>query len=85
MVSGEENEMSGHISEVMAVDKENLAQKKSLRLVSLFSGCGGIDLGFEGDFDVLKMSINLQINSGWSTKDVDNDWVHLEIIGGACQ
>lgn len=28
------------------------------RLLSLFSGCGGMDLGFEGDFDVLSDLIN---------------------------
>ena len=27
--------------------------KKSIKVVSLFSGCGGMDLGFEGGFPVL--------------------------------
>ena len=28
-------------------------EKESLRVVSLFSGCGGLDLGFEGGFSYL--------------------------------
>ncbi len=48
-----------------------------IRLLSLFSGCGGMDIGFEGDFSCLKKSINASKNPNWITK-VDNDnWVHL--------
>jgi len=36
-----------------------------LRVLSLFSGCGGMDLGFEGGFSVLKKSINKAINKHW--------------------
>jgi DNA (cytosine-5)-methyltransferase 1 len=32
-------------------------RKKPLRLLSLFSGCGGMDLGFEGDFWVHRDSV----------------------------
>lgn len=32
---------------------ENLNLKKKLTVLSLFSGCGGMDLGFKGGFDVL--------------------------------
>jgi len=38
---------------------------KILNVLSLFSGCGGLDLGFEGDFEVLKESVNEIINSDW--------------------
>ncbi len=31
---------------------------EELRVLSLFSGCGGMDLGFEGGFSVLQESIN---------------------------
>lgn len=48
-----------------------------LRVLSLFSGCGGIDLGFEGDFNVLTASVNTQINSTWSISKVDDRWSHL--------
>ena len=29
-------------------------KNKKYKVVSLFSGCGGMDLGFEGDFEYLK-------------------------------
>ncbi len=38
-------------------------QKK--RVLSLFSGCGGMDLGFEGGFDVFKQSINESMHQHW--------------------
>ncbi len=47
------------------------------RVLSLFSGCGGMDLGFEGDFNVLKRSVGemfLLTNKISNTKD---KWVHL--------
>jgi len=33
-------------------------RKETLSVLSLFSGCGGMDLGFEGGFAVLEESIN---------------------------
>lgn len=51
-------------------------QKK--KLVSLFSGCGGMDLGFEGDFLVEKNSINFSLHSDWVSKPVDEKWVRLK-------
>lgn len=47
-------------------------------IISLFSGCGGLDLGFEGDFSVLSASINLNINSHWNVKKIDDNWVKLD-------
>lgn len=35
------------------------------RLLSLFSGCGGMDLGFAGDFICLKKSINQTLCNEW--------------------
>ena len=32
-------------------------ENKVLNVLSLFSGCGGMDLGFEGGFDVLAKSV----------------------------
>ena len=49
--------------ERLLAGKKSPMKKKNLKLVSLFSGCGGIDLGFEGDFNVLRKSINPKINS----------------------
>ena len=33
-------------------------ERKTLNVLSLFSGCGGMDLGFEGGFPVLRASVN---------------------------
>ncbi len=48
-----------------------------LNVLSLFSGCGGMDLGFEGGFCVLKESINSNINSHWNTRKENDYWVYL--------
>lgn len=40
-------------------------------LVSLFSGCGGMDIGFEGGFKVPKETINTKINEDWIDKEDD--------------
>lgn len=47
-----------------------------MRLLSLFSGCGGMDIGFEGDFKCLKKSVNSAIHSDWITKK-EGEWVTL--------
>ncbi|WP_291726095.1 DNA cytosine methyltransferase [Bernardetia sp.] len=46
-------------------------------LVSLFSGCGGMDIGFEGGFKVLKEIINTKINKDWIEKE-DDLYYHLK-------
>lgn len=48
-----------------------------LRVLSLFSGCGGIDLGFEGDFNVLTASVNPALNPSWSIEKINARWSHL--------
>lgn len=35
------------------------------RLLSLFSGCGGMDIGFEGAFQCNKRSINSELHPNW--------------------
>lgn len=35
------------------------------RVLSLFSGCGGMDLGFEGGFKVYKESVNTDLHPDW--------------------
>lgn len=47
-----------------------------MKLLSLFSGCGGMDIGFEGDFICLKKSINTTIHPDW-VKESYGDWVHV--------
>lgn len=47
------------------------------KVVSLFSGCGGMDIGFEGHFKCLKKSINTNIHPDWIKEDY-GEWVLLE-------
>jgi DNA (cytosine-5)-methyltransferase 1 len=58
----------------MAVSQE----QKALRVLSLFSGCGGMDLGFEGGFEVLKKSINEDIHPDWLACQQETcKWIRL--------
>ena len=41
-----------------------------MKLLSLFSGCGGMDIGFEGDFWCLKKSINYKLHSDWIQEEL---------------
>lgn len=50
---------------------------KTLRVLSLFSGCGGMDLGIEGGFTVLKKSVNKKVHPEWKVTKIDTDWVKL--------
>lgn len=50
---------------------------KDLRVISLFSGCGGMDLGFEGGFTTLKRSVNPKIHPDWKTIPINQTWVKL--------
>lgn len=63
--------------ERMSTKQPKIAAKKRLKLLSLFSGCGGIDLGFEGDFNVLRKSINTAYSGGWNIQGIDKDWVKV--------
>ena len=60
----------------------NYASKKKddsdLSMVSLFSGCGGMDIGFEGGFICNKKSIPQ--DSGWIEKNINENWVLLKKI-----
>ena len=49
-------------------------------VLSLFSGCGGMDIGFEGDFYCLKKSINTKLHPEWIEKDY-GDWVKVVKTG----
>lgn len=48
-----------------------------MNLLSLFSGCGGMDIGFEGDFICLKKSINTQLHPDWIDSENGN-WVKVK-------
>lgn len=45
-----------------------------MRLLSLFSGCGGMDIGFEGGFTCHKKTINMQLHPDW-VKSIDGEWI----------
>ena len=40
-----------------------------MNVLSLFSGCGGMDIGFEGGFFCLKRSINQKLHKEWIIED----------------
>lgn len=48
-----------------------------LNVLSLFSGCGGMDLGFEGGFNILKESMNDSVHPEWKVKKSEKGWVKL--------
>ncbi len=56
---------------------KNTDPSKPLRLLSLFSGCGGMDIGFEGEFIVHKDSINSESNSDFIKSFVNENYVLL--------
>ncbi|MGM9636979.1 MAG: DNA cytosine methyltransferase, partial [Eubacteriales bacterium] len=51
-----------------------------MNLLSLFSGCGGMDIGFEGGFRCLHRSINTKLHSNWIDK-YDGSWVTVAPTG----
>jgi len=57
--------------------KSGVKVKKDLNVLSLFSGCGGMDLGFEGGFKVLKRAVNNRIHPDWKCKSINKEWVCL--------
>lgn len=59
-------------------EKKKQKGKSTLNMLSLFSGCGGMDLGFEGDFSVLKSSVNEVLNPDFINKEVENNFVQLK-------
>lgn len=46
------------------------------KLLSLFSGCGGMDIGFEGGFYCLKKSVNEELHPDWIDK-THGSWIKL--------
>ena len=52
---------------------------KNKRLLSLFSGCGGMDLGFEGGFEVPKKCINPDVHpKNWYEDSQKKGWCYLK-------
>lgn len=58
--------------------EEMKRDKEIISVLSLFSGCGGLDLGFEGDFSVLQSCLNENIHPEWFCNTDDKSrWVKL--------
>ncbi len=53
------------------------ALPNQLNVLSLFSGCGGMDLGFEGGFEVYIDSVNPRINQNWNIRKLKNNRAFL--------
>lgn len=64
---------------MFVVDKVDLrgVMKAKIKILSLFSGCGGMDLGFAGDFFVHKDSVNYKIHPDWKTSCSRGNFVKL--------
>ena len=70
----EEPQLQAKFNSEPTTSKDNL----TLNVLSLFSGCGGMDLGFEGDFAVLKSSINEILNPDFISENLNDDFVKLK-------
>jgi len=53
-------------------------EEETFSVLSLFSGCGGMDLGFEGGFSVLQSSINESLTPHFIDKKLENGFVQLK-------
>ena len=51
---------------------------KQNTVLSLFSGCGGMDLGFEGGFTVPSVCVNEALHPDWVSKKLENNTVLLK-------
>jgi DNA (cytosine-5)-methyltransferase 1 len=58
---------------------KNKEETRNIKVLSLFSGCGGMDLGFEGGFEVLAKSVNRHIHPEWyvPTTKKKSKWIKL--------
>lgn len=55
---------------------EKVDSKNKLRVLSLFSGCGGMDIGFEGGFICHRKSVNPK--NDWIEETLNTNWVRLK-------
>lgn len=49
-------------------------------LLSLFSGCGGMDIGFEGGFKIHKSTLNTNIHKDWIQSEDSTNFILKETI-----
>lgn len=52
-----------------------------MNVLSLFSGCGGMDIGFEGGFSCYKRSINTDIHPDWIDRELNEHTIVLRKTG----
>jgi DNA (cytosine-5)-methyltransferase 1 len=57
--------------------EHQMKARKDINVLSLFSGCGGMDLGFEGGFLVHEKSINEAANSDFIQDRLENNFIRL--------
>jgi DNA (cytosine-5-)-methyltransferase len=74
-----ECEISDVVSDIvipLVFKEETSLENDNMRVLSLFSGCGGMDLGFEGGFICHKKSVNPHLD--WISEPVNDNWVRLK-------
>lgn len=55
-----------------------LKKGKKLKVLSLFSGCGGMDLGFEGGFIIHKQCVNKKLSDDFIDEEIDDTFIKLK-------
>jgi DNA (cytosine-5)-methyltransferase 1 len=59
--------------------KANVRIDKKKRVLSLFTGCGGMDLGFEGGFQVIRQAVDMDHHRDWIVKRPKSADTFLEL------
>lgn len=78
----DEEVVNGSVSDVLSdcqlslFPLKKVDSKGKLRVLSLFSGCGGMDIGFEGGFICHRKSVNPQ--NDWIEESLNTNWVRLK-------
>ncbi len=67
-----------YVNPIQKICEVKPKKAEKLNVLSLFSGCGGMDLGFEGGFSVLKSSINEVLSPNFIDKKTSNGFVQLK-------
>lgn len=68
--------LRGQYSLMFKDEEQNEVSSNELRVLSLFSGCGGMDLGFEGSFIANRKSFRK--DDEWIEKNLNEDWAMLK-------
>ena len=63
-------------AELPTFSQETAEESRPLTMLSLFSGCGGMDLGFEGGFICHRQSVGS--HSPWIERPINAQWVLLK-------